>query len=490
MRKKRIIYMNDARHYYLFVFEPPMTLEDAWVPVDEVAGTAVDTFCYGVERGDGLFYPSKIGMRFGANIQPFEQAAYWRTWHNMQSLIDRGLDPLRVLIDRAHDKGMDFIASLRMPAHGGMDPAHQLQNGGRGLAHQEVRDHQFAVLEELATEYPTEGLELDFAFPGGSPILRDEDAPTMIPVLTEYVEQIAEMVRSCRGDSCDLGVRVLPTEEMNLAQGLDVRGWFERGLLDFAVPMRYAYMILDPDIPIDWLIEAAHGADASVYGILQPYVHDVITGALQRIWPTPAQMRAAVANNWARGVDGLYTWFMRWPLGEVERSMLTELGDPALGQEGDKCYAIARNRQAKDDKTHYPTPLPVEIDASDLGTRHPIPFYVADDIAGAKGRIRQIRLKINITDLVSADRLDIRLNDKSLKGESCLRTHGSEINAYGGQWLEFHLKQVLPRQGENLLEIVLESRAKGLVSPLKVEEVELIVEYGPYPSALQHPSPY
>ena len=73
------------------------------------------------------------------------------------------------------------------------------------------------------------------------------------------------------------------------------------------------------------------------------------------------------------------------------------------------------------------------------------------------------------------------LNDKSLKGESCLRTHGSEMNAYGGQWLEFHLRDVLPRQGENLLEIVLESRAKGLVSPLKVEEVELIVEYGPYP---------
>jgi hypothetical protein len=53
MRKNRIIYMNDARHYYLFVFEPPMTMEDAWTPIDEVAGTAVDTFCYGVERGDG-----------------------------------------------------------------------------------------------------------------------------------------------------------------------------------------------------------------------------------------------------------------------------------------------------------------------------------------------------------------------------------------------------------------------------------------------------
>ena len=56
-RRKRTLYYNDARHYYLYVFEPPMAIEDAWVPIDEVAGTAVDTFVYGVERGDGLFYP-------------------------------------------------------------------------------------------------------------------------------------------------------------------------------------------------------------------------------------------------------------------------------------------------------------------------------------------------------------------------------------------------------------------------------------------------
>ena len=65
MRRRRTIYFNDARHYYLFVFEPPMTMDDAWRPVDEVAGTSVDTFSYGVERGDGLFYQSKVGMRFG-----------------------------------------------------------------------------------------------------------------------------------------------------------------------------------------------------------------------------------------------------------------------------------------------------------------------------------------------------------------------------------------------------------------------------------------
>ena len=103
MRQQQTICFNDARHLYLYFFEPPMRLEDAWRPVDEVAGTGVDTFIYGVSRWDGLFYPSKIGMRFGADKQPFQAAHYWRVWENMQSLIDR-----------AHQKGMDFFASLGM----------------------------------------------------------------------------------------------------------------------------------------------------------------------------------------------------------------------------------------------------------------------------------------------------------------------------------------------------------------------------------------
>ena len=102
-----------------------MALEDAWRPIDDVAGTNVDTFVYMVERGDGLFCelqqgdpqthiipppplkvaaalsdPSEVGGQFGSDIQPFEQVAYWRAWHNMKSLEQRGLDPLRVLVDR------------------------------------------------------------------------------------------------------------------------------------------------------------------------------------------------------------------------------------------------------------------------------------------------------------------------------------------------------------------------------------------------------
>jgi hypothetical protein len=484
MRKKRIVYMNDARHYYLFVFEPPMTMEEAWTPIDEVAGTAVDTFCYGVERGDGLFYPSRVGMRFGADIQPFDLAAYWRTWHNMQSLIDRGLDPLQVLIDRAHEKNMDFFASLRMPHHGGQNPAHRLENGGRALGHQELRDHQLTVLEELATEYATDGLELDFALPGGSHNIRKEDAQEMIPVLTEYVEQIAEMVKSKRGADFPIGVRVLPTEALNLAEGLDVRTWLQKGLIDFVIPMQYLYMILDPNMPVDWLIDAAHDADVSVYGMLHPYVADTITGAQDRVYPTPAQLRAAVANNWARGVDGLYAWFMRWPLGDEERSSLSEWGDQDLIKKGDKHYVLACNLEAEKDDSHYPTSLPVEIAPSDTGTKHTIPFYIADDITNNRDRIQQIRLRMNIIDLVSADRIDILLNGESLKHEICLRSYGSNIVPYASQRLEFQLKDTWPVQGDNRLDVVLEKRVEGLVSPLKIDQLEVLISYAPFPSGL------
>ena len=113
-----------------------------------------------------------------------------------------------------------------------------------GLAHAEVRAHILQVVEELATEYETDGVELDFALPGGAPrILREEDVEATTPILTDYVEQLAERVRGQR--SGVVGARVLPTEEMNLAQGLDVRTWLERGLVDFLVPIRYGYMILE-----------------------------------------------------------------------------------------------------------------------------------------------------------------------------------------------------------------------------------------------------
>ena len=493
-RKRRTIYFNDARHYYLFVFEPPMTMEDAWRPVDEVAGTAINTFIYGVERGDGLFYPSKVGMRFGADKRPFEMAAYWRVWHNMQSLIDRGLDPLTVLIDRAHNKGMEFFASVRMSSYGGMDPKFRVPEG-RGMAHEEVRDHQFAVLEELTTEYEADGVELDFAAaPGGMPLcLRPEDVGEYTPVLTEYVRRISSMVRGStvrasivrgrRGKAGQVGARVYPTEEMCRERGLDVRTWLKEGLVDFVVPLLYLDFTMDPDMPIDWLIKAAHEKDIAVYGMLQPYVTDEGSGSPVRVYPDAEAARGVVANHWARGVDGIYAWFMRWPLDDPQRRILAELGDPDLIREGSKRY-IQRRRSERAVELGYDATLPIEISKAQPGKRYRIPFSIADDIEGSAGRVRRVTLQLQANNLVSADRLNVLLNGQSLEGETCLRDFSWNVAPYQGQMLEFHLENVRPRQGQNELEISLDERPGGLAGGISIENMEVYVEYGSYPSKL------
>ena len=486
MRKKRTIYFNDARHYYLFVFEPPMQLEDAWRPVDEVAGTAVDTFIYGVARTDGLFYPTKVGRRFGEDMRPLTLAAYWRLWHNMQSLIDRGLDPLTVLIERAHEKGLDFIASLRMSAFIAMLPDYDTASGGRGLAEPEARNHVFAILRELALDYPTDGIELDFAAaPGGMPMfLKEKDAAGTRPILTEYVREISSMVRGRKNGPGVIGARVYPTRDINMAQGLDVETWLREGLLDYVVPMFYLHFVLDADMPIDWVVEEAHRNDISVYGFLQPYSADEFTGSPIRYYATPEMVRAAAANYWERGVDGLYAWFFKWPLGETERTVLTELGDAELISGSSKRYVIGR-RSEKPSAMGYDQPLPISIPGADPQKWYEIPFSIADDPAASEKRISRIRLSITVSELVSADRLEIRLNDASLEEERCKRYAASAVNQYQAVVLEFDLEKVKPRRGRNVLALCLRSRPELLECELTIKYVEIHIEYGGYPTT-QH----
>ena len=217
------------------------TVEDAWRCVDDVAGTSVDTFVYMVQRGDGLFYNSRVGRQFGSDMvdSGFWLVAFYRAWHNMKSLEARGLDPLTVIIDRSHEKNMgkaahpsgkpctravsqsllpclhstdrafllhvisDFIASYRVNSYLGMEELIEFERSETdnalnqpltpgALAMPEVRDHQFAILRELMTDYTCDGLELDFG------MLTTENAlppgmkgSELAPVLTEWIGSIS-----------------------------------------------------------------------------------------------------------------------------------------------------------------------------------------------------------------------------------------------------------------------------------------------------------
>ena len=471
-RRGRTMYFNDARHYYLYAFEPPMTMEDAWRPIDELAGTAIDTFIYGVETGGGLFSDTKVGKRFGADGQPFESPIGWRAYYNMQSLIDQGLDPLQVLIDRAHQRGLDFITSLRMGG-GPWDAAYRIGVPGRSTAGQggrencqdfgrhEVRDVRFTWLEELAG-YPVEGIELDFAFTPW--YFKPDEIKANTPVMTDYVRRISSMVRS-KGADRIVGARVFPDLKMNLDLGLDVAAWLADKLVDYVAPMYYGYFLLDADLPVESLAEVAHAAGGEVYGVLQPYVRNHEEHA------TPAMVRAAAANYRDRGADGLIVapWFY-WPLRDQEKAILTDIGSPQDVREKDKHYVVPR-RQDDVAALGYDHPLPLELPQADARTIREIPFYVADDPGST--RVGRVRLLIRVDNLVTADRLEVKLNGVSLSGELMRRSS----HRYEFQWLDYELVQHRPRKGHNVLSLSLEARPKGLAGGVTVDQVELLVEY-------------
>ena len=110
-KPRRAMYFNDARHFYLYCYEPPMQLEDAWRPIDEVAGTSVNTFIYGVESG-GLFSNTKVGLRWGGRpkavhfrrsmARMVQHAKPDRPWAGSLTSADRSSSPAGAGVHHEH----------------------------------------------------------------------------------------------------------------------------------------------------------------------------------------------------------------------------------------------------------------------------------------------------------------------------------------------------------------------------------------------------
>lgn len=477
--RQRTLYFNDTRHFYLYTLDPPLTRQQLLLPVTEAAGTSVDTLVYSVDGGNGLFYPSEAGLRYGAlDPHPLTCGYDWRAWRTLRDLEEQGLDILALLVEETHRCGMEFFASLRMGAYLGVDPAKLVVNGGLGLGHPELREARFAVAEELATRYPIDGLELDLAGPGGTLWhFPPGEGPRWAPVLTEYLARIAGLLRGRKGKAALLGVLVYPTEEMCLRHGMDVRLWLREGLVDWVLPMFYPYFALDADMPIEWLCEAAAAAGVPVYGRLQPWVRDPSTGASHRVLADAAALRGAACNFLAKGCSGLYTHSLSWPLGPAEKAVLAEIGDHRRLQQGDKRYLLTR-RQEEADGLGYGAPLPLAIPQAHTHQRYRLPLYLADQLRAEGPRLKGICLRLKVLGMVGPDRLGLWLNGVPLPPARILRPR-DPLLPYDGLELELDLSSTPPVPGRNWLEAALLERPAGLAGGLSIEEVELNVEYHP-----------
>ena len=136
-----------------------------------------------------LLYDTKVGERWGHNYDLVSHEVWYRAAQNCEAMIAAGHDPLRVVCDHAHKRGMNFLAHLLLGLH--HKPASRVtdgrqadfttnhpewmkgedtsdKEGGFGVAnqlsyaHAGVRADRLAVAAEVLTDYPTDGIEINF----------------------------------------------------------------------------------------------------------------------------------------------------------------------------------------------------------------------------------------------------------------------------------------------------------------------------------------
>ena len=109
MQKPKLIYYNDSRHYLMYRYDPPLSRHVLQQPVDEILGTGVDTLFFGLASGSTFLHDSRVGKRWGEGVSDHNSGImWWRAAKNLERALADGLDPLQVVIDRAHEKDIQM----------------------------------------------------------------------------------------------------------------------------------------------------------------------------------------------------------------------------------------------------------------------------------------------------------------------------------------------------------------------------------------------
>ena len=282
-------------------------------------------------------------------------------------MLDAGTQPLQVLLDQSHERGMAFIAGLRMNDNHGRahfpdraefveshpewwlpdtreaGPNRELWEGRMlDFTFDGVRDFVLEVVRELVSRFDVDGLEMTFRegayFP--SPEGRDR-----AHLMTDLVRRIRGLLdeRSREDGRKTLGARVFSTIDECLDLGLDVPTWIAEGLID----------CLSPEHPMYSDFNAGYAEFGALTRnspcLLYPGLHPWISARRRRILNstmTPSNFRALTHTFYGAGADGIsiynhYVGFVRFPPFYPQAlQIFHELRDPEKVAAGQRHYVF------------------------------------------------------------------------------------------------------------------------------------------------------
>lgn len=505
MTKPRLMFFHDSRHPLIYMYEPPMQKEELEAAVDELVGTPVEALMFCLGDGRTVLHDTRVGELWGHNVKRWPHLVFQRAHRNAAQLIRRGLDPLRVVCERARAKGMLIYPTLLVQQ--GRGPREEdvrcsefrfanqhLEIGAKGdlppdfagitcldFAHEEVREERFALIQEVLDNYPVDGFELQLNYQPH--YFHPANMAKGRRLMTAWIERVYRAVKRS-GKERELVLRVPASIAGCLEVGLDLREWLRRGIADALVGQNFSGPeLLDQMADFRPLVAAAKGSGCRVLAAIQSLVDS------DRLGDASIEMiRAGACNYWAQGVDGLYLahWFGNWPYQASFYEKLRELPHPEIMAPRDKTYFIPT------ETGRYPKPicepgLEMVLPAT-LALNQPVqlPLRLSDDLPRWQrvGRVHQVLLRVRVMGINERHRLRFRLNRKVLPLESArlinetYRMKAPRYRTGSGYWFVFRLDQThWPRQGENLLEITLLKGDRQALPEVRVRDVEVEIHY-------------
>jgi hypothetical protein len=431
-RRRRLIFNNDGNEpvYYCKDATAQSLLESRTTPL---AGSQVDSIFYCTwSSGFGLFtHQTKAGQVFNTREKMF-------TDNRTQELLDRGIDPLQVMVDFAHQHEMELFWSMRMnDTHDGaraeyapvMFRANKLKQ-----AHPEwligskdkppkygawsavdygvvqIRDLAFAYCEEVCQNYDIDGIELDFfrhVFLFRCSGRGNACGETELNALSELMRRIrsmTEQVARKRNRPILLAIRVPDSVAYCKTIGIDLEKWLSEGLIDLLVAGGYTQLN-----PWEYSVALGHKYGVKVYPSLdEPRVRDE---AGRKLRESPATYRGRALNAWAAGADGIYMFNFFNP----QSSLWRELGDPSILDGLDRNY-FASDRGAGS----MPVPHQKFIRVPILNPANPVEI-TADTPARVEFRIDKLpptaaKLQLKLRMDSPREQFEIFVNGKPVSG--------------------------------------------------------------------------
>ena len=373
----RVFMFDDGRHAAsLYQMEPPLKPEDLTFNVDQLVESGADTLVYfaGLEGGV-VMYDSHVAPQWGDNVVKWTHSVWYRASRNIKQLIADGHDPLKLICDRSHEKGVWIIAANWAGFEGGDretsgglgrksdfvyehpqfqvgeedDPRAQYVAPFRfSFLHPEVREQRFLVFQEMLSRYETDGIELDLA--NFVPLCRFDEADQLAPVMTRWLRDLREVAseaQQAQGRHKRIYVRIPSHPDAWRMLGYDVPTWVSEKLVDGLICLAgLAQGPMDQDVDLSDAVELTRGTQCRVLVAFRTSL-----GRQLHQWATPTMIWAAAANAYAQGAHGFglgdACWTPNgWPWTSEEYQTLRLLGNPDMLATADKLYRTRSQAEA------------------------------------------------------------------------------------------------------------------------------------------------